>query len=320
MIAPQAHWLPDGRRLHLQQGPIDLILAADGTRAEVQRAYEAAVKAFDGLLARLVEELPRLRSACPTEGLHLTGPVAQRMEVSVRPLAGRGHFITPMAAVAGAVAEEILAAMVSAAALDRAYVNNGGDIAYYLSQGESYRVALAQQDEETPLGQELGRFTLQASDPWRGVATSGRGGRSLSLGIAECVTVLARTAARADAAATLIANAVDLPGDPAITRQAACDIAPDSDLGERLVVTACAWLPSVAVEQALSAGLSLAEDLQQAGLIEKAVLSLQGQMLATTTARPAVKAQDGLLATVALEQEPIFHRQETRERKVTAHA
>ena len=65
----------------------------------------------------------------------------------------------------------------------------------------------------------------------RGIATSGWRGRSFSLGIADAVTVLADRAAAADAAATIIANAVDLPGHPAIVRVPACELAPDSDLG-----------------------------------------------------------------------------------------
>ena len=69
----------------------------------------------------------------------------------------------------------------------------------------------------------------------RGVATSGWRGRSFSLGIADAVTVFAGTAAVADAAATLIANAVDLPGHPAFARAPARRCDPQSDLGERLV-------------------------------------------------------------------------------------
>ena len=67
----------------------------------------------------------------------------------------------------------------------------------------------------------------------RGVATSGWRGRSFSLGIADAVTVLAATAAAADAAATIIANAVDLPGHPAIARRPASELEDDSDLGDR---------------------------------------------------------------------------------------
>ena len=78
------------------------------------------------------------------------------------------------------------------------------------------------------------RITIRSADGVRGVATSGWRGRSFSLGIADAVTVLARTGAEADAAATLIANAVDLPGNPAIKRIPAQELAPDSDLGARL--------------------------------------------------------------------------------------
>ena len=42
------------------------------------------------------------------------------------------YYVTAMASVAGAVADEILSVMRDAAELDRIYVNNGGDIALYL--------------------------------------------------------------------------------------------------------------------------------------------------------------------------------------------
>src|SRR5690606_41231750 len=71
------------------------------------------------------------------------------------------------------------------------------------------------------------RIRIRAEDEVRGVATSGWRGRSFSLGIADAVTVLARTGAEADAAATLIANAVDLPGHPAIKRRPARELAPE---------------------------------------------------------------------------------------------
>jgi ApbE superfamily uncharacterized protein (UPF0280 family) len=66
-----------------------------------------------------------------------------------------------------------------------------------------------------------------ATSGWR---CKGKGGRSFSFGIADAVTVLAGSAAAADAAATVIANAVDLPGHGAITRRPASAIDPDSDL------------------------------------------------------------------------------------------
>ena len=110
----------------------------------------------------------------------------------------------------------------------------------------------------------------------RGIATSGFGGRSLSFGIADNVSVLAHSAAAADVAATLIANAVDLPGHTSITRQAASDIDPDSDLGDRQVVVKVGALSDVEIDLALNAGTVVAQTMFQQGRILGAALSLQG--------------------------------------------
>ena len=112
----------------------------------------------------------------------------------------------------------------------------------------------------------------------RGVATSGWQGRSQSLGIADSVTVLAPTAAAADAAATLIANAVDLPGHRAIRRCPAREISPDSDLGARLVTVEVGPLGQRDIDRALDAGLAFARGVADKGLIRAARLSLQGHV------------------------------------------
>ena len=129
-----------GERLHLQHGPIDLVIGADGDRAA---AFEAARVAFDGVLEGLVAELDLLRHGgwadCPPYA-GPRGPVARRM---VRAVARHEGFVTPMAAVAGAVADHVLAAMLEGAGLRRAYVNNGGDIALWLAAGERFRLAVA---------------------------------------------------------------------------------------------------------------------------------------------------------------------------------
>ncbi len=168
------------------------------------------------------------------------------------------HFITPMAAVAGSVAEEILGAMLGAARLDRAYVNNGGDIALHLADGEQFTVGLMDRPDRHGV---LRTTVVDADRPIRGVATSGRHGRSFSLGIADAVTVLARTASQADAAATIIANAVDLPGHPAIVRCPANELQPDSDLGARLVTREVGQLSDQEIEGALESGTARARQL-----------------------------------------------------------
>jgi ApbE superfamily uncharacterized protein (UPF0280 family) len=404
MTRAHAAMLPDGRRLHLQDGPIDLVIEAFGPADAVQAAYAAAMRRFDGLLDELCSELPLLRAPVRGEGTTLAGPVALRMHAAVvehaassfscsraqtlalpfsrsrekvpegrkraRPaepggqggkppailpsavipglvpgthsssgsqtshLPGRrmgsrhkagndlgevidhgeggvvpdaAAFITPMAAVAGAVADEILAAMLAGVAaggdsggpgaggarspvhrapapltrapLTRAYVNNGGDIALFLAPGERFQVGLVDRPDRPSLSATslFARTELSAEDNIAGIATSGWRGRSFSLGIADAVTVLARTAAAADAAATIVANAVDLPGHPAIVRVPARDLAPDSDLGDRRVTRGVGALSADEIDTALSSGVAVAEGLVRRGLIAGAALHLAGE-------------------------------------------
>ena len=270
---PQIALLPD-RRLHLQDGPIDLIIGADGFEADIRAAYRAAAERFAGLLDELCAELPELRRAADPNRCTLNGVIARRMHAAVAPFATK-IFITPMAAVAGAVAEEILEAMLGAAKLVRVYVNNGGDIALHLQDVATFSVGLMDRPDRAGV---MRRMTLRADDAIGGVATSGRHGRSFSLGIADAVTVLAGTAAQADAAATVVANAVDLPDHPAVIRRPACELQPDSDLGHRLVTCDVGALCDAEVAQALAAGEQCAQALLSDGLIEGAVLQLNGSV------------------------------------------
>ena len=274
MRQPQVGWLKDGKRLHLQDGPIDLIVEAQGRPADLRTAYAAAIGRFTGLLDELCDELPVLRTVADPTQCALHGAVARRMHAAVAPFA-RDRFITPMAAVAGSVAEEILESLVQAAPLRRAYVNNGGDIALHLTEGEQFTVGLLDRPDASGL---MRTTEIRADDPARGIATSGYHGRSFSLGIADAVTVTARTAAQADAAATIVANAVDLPGHPAIIRCAANELQPDSDLGSRLVTRQVGLLTPFEIAAALEQGEARARQLLDLGLIEAAALCLQGKM------------------------------------------
>lgn len=280
--------LPDGR-LHLQHGPIDCLCRAWGSQGDVRAAYHQAVGFFTTVLDDLCAELPLLRTALPT--CPPSGQVARAMHAACLPFADR--FITPMAAVAGAVADGVLAAMVAGRDVTRAFVNNGGDIAFHLAPGTSLRCGLlADISAAAILGNAVagggvpcldGTVLLDAVHATRGLATSGRackghGGRSFSFGIADAVTVLARTAAGADAAATIVGNAVDLPGHRAIDRRPASDIDPASDLGDRLITFDVGLLSDGAIETALDAGEAMADALLREGLIEGAVLALRGHL------------------------------------------
>jgi ApbE superfamily uncharacterized protein (UPF0280 family) len=209
------------------------------------------------------------------------GAVAQAMHRACLPFVA--SRITPMAAVAGAVADHVLAAMTAGRRLSRAFVNNGGDIAFHMAPGETLSCGLVADLTAPALD---GVFRLTSGQPARGIATSGRackghGGRSFSFGIADSVTTLAADAAAADAAATIIGNAVDLPDHPAILRRAADSIDPDSDLGSRLVTWDVMALTPEEARTALDAGRRVADALRLRGLIEAAVLTLAGQVTAS---------------------------------------
>jgi uncharacterized protein len=292
----------DGGRWHFQHGPIDLVIGAEGDAAAVAAAHAAAWARFETVLPELVGELRVLRrpvdaqapggapigppaddafGACPLQGV-----IARRMWHACWP--HRAGFITPMAAVAGAVAQEIVAHY-ARAGVHRAWVNNGGDIALHLAPGASVRIGvftdLARCEPAAgalPIDVD---FELRAERPVRGIATSGWRGRSFSRGIADSVTVLARTAAIADAAATVIANAVDV-ADPRIVRRPASELKDDSDLGEIEVTVDVPRLAPGQVIDALHAGRRCALALQRLGLIDSALLVCQHRAVAVTVAVP----------------------------------
>jgi ApbE superfamily uncharacterized protein (UPF0280 family) len=261
----------------MHDGPIDLIVEACGEAREVEAAYNAASARFCSVLDELCGELEFLRRPARADAGLPSGPIAQRMVAAVKPYASR-IFITPMAAVAGAVAEEILAAMIANANLSKAYVNDGGDIAVHLSDGETFVIGMVDGMVERPDRASLfGTTTIRYNNPIRGIATSGWRGRSFSLGIADAVTVLADSASAADAAATVVANAVDLPGHLGVGRVRACELALDSDLGERMVTQSVGRLGQREIAAALQAGVSVAESLCASGLVRAAALNLQGE-------------------------------------------
>jgi ApbE superfamily uncharacterized protein (UPF0280 family) len=260
-----------GGRLHLQHGPIDLIIEAWGERSGVEAAYRQAWDRFQGVLEELVGELPLLRTPVGAAFPLLHGPVARRMAAAVWP--HRDVYMTPMAAVAGAVADEILAALCKRRTLRKAYVNNGGDIALHLSPGERLDLGVVEDPQRPALAATA---AIAHASPVRGAATSGWRGRSHSLGIADAATVLAASAAEADAAATRVANAVNVE-HPAIRRAPARALREDSDLGDLPVTVAVDLLPHAAVESALDAGARAARELHARGLLLGAYLALQGR-------------------------------------------
>ena len=261
----------DRGRLFLQHGPINLIVCAGGPKPAVEGAYQALIDAFPGWLGALVDELPRLRRPESPGLAPLSGPIARRMAAAVR-LCTSG-FVTPMAAVAGAVSDEAVSVLAAHAAIERAYVNNGGDIALHLGPGARLSVGVVPSLREAI---PRARIEITHDSSVRGVATSGWQGRSHSFGIADAVTVLARNAAVADAAATVIANTVDVD-HPGIHREPARALDENTDLGDRLVTVEVPALGARAIDAALDAGARAAGALRARGVIEGAALAVQGR-------------------------------------------
>ena len=283
--------LLDPGRWHFQHGPIDIVIGAEGETSAVAAAHESAWARFQTVLPELVAELRTLR--LPVRGpCALQGVIARRMWQACRP--HHSQFITPMAAVAGSVAQELVA-FYQREGVSRAWVNNGGDIAVHLAPGASVKVGLfadlARFDPAQPTMQTDGHFELRAAMPVRGIATSGWRGRSFSLGIADSVTVLARTAAMADAAATVIANAVNV-NDPRIQRRPANQLKDDSDLGDIEVTVDVPLLEEAMVQRALQAGERRARELQREGLIHSAVLVCQHRLARVEALVPATASAE----------------------------
>lgn len=261
--APTLQALGPGR-VHLRHGPIDVVVTSDGSNADVIEALSAI---FPTLLPELCMELPALRR--PVQAGRLRGHVAWRMEVAA--LAFDAKFVTPMAAVAGAVADRIAEGLRAAHGVTQATVNNGGDIALICAR--PMRIGICDDLQTGHIGSVV---TIVPEHEIGGIATSGWQGRSHSLGVADAVTVLARTAALADVAATLIANATNI-NIPGIDRVAASTLSPNSDLGERLVTVDVPRLATPDRDAALDAGLTLAQTYLERDLIAGCYLCVQGE-------------------------------------------
>ncbi len=309
----QTALINNGCDLHLQHGPIDLIIRIEGPREQIAYAWQRAESRFATVLEGLVAELEKLRQpvaqlvAQPVAvSCAFKDPTAQRMWHATNCFAST-HFITPMAAVAGSVADEILAAILhNSDDLTAISVNNGGDIALWLADTHQSNVGVAD-----PLnGTLLAQVSLHSADGIGGIATSGRHGRSLSLGVADSVTVLAQNAASADASATIIANAINLPSDhpggSKIEKAPAITIDPDSDLGDQLVTVDVQPFSESEKNAALSSGLELAEKLVQAGRIHAAYLLLQGRT-ATTASFESLAAKTRLPVAKTASQKQSQH-------------
>ena len=248
-------------RLFLNHGPIDIVLEAFGKDKPL--AYEKAKKYFSTLLNELVLDMELLKKEVVPHR-NFNNKISQSMQNATEKF--YPEFITPMAAVAGSVADNILNVLVKDTKLEKAYVNNGGDVSFYLTENQTVKSSLASIPNIIA--------EIDYKDKSRGIATSGWRGRSFSLGIADSVTVLADNAAMADAAATMIANSVNIKNHPLIIKKPAEEIYEDSDLKNLMVTVEVGDLKQSEIEDALRNGNEVGKKYLENGLINSALIEL----------------------------------------------
>jgi len=248
-------------RLFLNHGPIDIVLEAFGKDKPL--AYEKAKKYFSTLLNELVLDMDLLKKEVVPHR-NFNNKISQSMQNATEKF--YPDFITPMAAVAGSVADNILNVLVKDTKLEKAYVNNGGDVSFYLTENQTVKSSLASIPNIIA--------EIDYKDKSRGIATSGWRGRSFSLGIADSVTVLADNAAMADAAATMIANSVNIKNHPLIIKKPAEEIYEDSDLKNLMVTVEVGDLKQSEIEDALRNGNEVGKTYLENGLINSALIEL----------------------------------------------
>jgi len=172
-------------------------------RANLRSKAQKMVMKYREKLERYIQEMPSFLTSLVPLAVSEQAPDIVRLMAESADRVGVG----PMAAVAGAIAQ-----LVGGELLDyspEVIVENGGDI--YLRSLKNRRVGIYA--GRSPLTGRIGLEIKGAETPLGISTSSGTVGHSISFGKADAVTVVARSAALADAAATAIGNMISRPED-----------------------------------------------------------------------------------------------------------
>lgn len=262
------HTLPDGR-VFVDYGPVSMVITARRQGSPIPALAEAAFPLIESSLAEISAALPILRQPSGTGDFSGLEGLPRVMAEAV--LAVGEETLTPMAAVAGTVADAV-ADWIFARGADMVAVNNGGDVALRLGPGQQMRMGILPELD----GKISQVVTLRAEDGIGGVCTSGLGGRSLTRGIANAVTVFSGRCAAADACATHIANCSYVES-PRVHTCLAGEIEPESDIAALRIVRQVEPLEEAEVRQGLEQVRR--EMLRQQGNLLYAAADIQGRRL-----------------------------------------
>jgi ApbE superfamily uncharacterized protein (UPF0280 family) len=152
-----------------------------------------------GSIESYIEKYPVFRTSF--ESIEVSGDAPEIVRVMA--FAGALASVGPMAAVAGAIAERAAAAALREGGTE-AVIGNGGDI-FIVSQGE---VVVGLYPGSGPLGTALAFLVRPSGMPLAVCSSSSTMGHSISFGNCDLATVVSKSGALADAAATFACNAV----------------------------------------------------------------------------------------------------------------
>jgi uncharacterized protein len=262
--------LQDGKVL-AEYGPMRLVIAASiGKVVQTEAAVRAAEESF-GFFERVARHRGSLGRKSPECRDKISDPLILRMIESVVQVGDED--LTPMAAVAGTIADEV-AEFLSSRGMTKVVVDNGGDVAVKLRGDEPLSVGIRPDVGHAKISHVLA--LTPDSQSW-GVATSGLGGRSLTRGTASAVTTLAKTASLADAAATAVANA-SFVDDAHVVQRSAEQVDPYTDIPGIPVTVRVGLLDEALKALAVERALQRAGELISRNVIVGAFVTVQGRV------------------------------------------
>jgi len=271
--------------MYIEIGPVSVVIKAEkshGKLAPDRTGLETYIKEILQLIGGC---LPVLRQrAYKIRRFKNLPSVAKRMIEAVKIV--DEETLTPMASVAGAVSDEIKEYLKDEG-FDFVSVNNGGDISIfnkYLEKSIKVSIGHINKNIHTPY-----ILNIKGIKDY-GIATSGLGGRSFTLGVAEIGTVIAETGAIADAAATYICNKTDVVSKNVLKEKASV-IDPTTDIPDEYVTIDIDKLNQEEAKNALQNGLKIAYNLKEQKKIFDAFIFLKGNMVTTIAGDKNIKLE-----------------------------
>lgn len=234
--------LPD-KRILVEYGPITMVITIEDAKESLEQTRKRIAKTVYYILEELAEDMQSLKSYPVGEVYLGKSQIAKNMWKSVKMTGHR--WLTPMAAVAGSVADKV-ADVIEATGAEKIIVNNGGDISIRIKKDHQVKIGV-----RNSLGAkaEIEAYNITYQSPIRGIATSGFGGRSYTQGVADSLTVFAGSASVADAFATYLANMTHISSKH-VKEQLVGTFDPESDIADQRVVTEIGDLDKEEIERA----------------------------------------------------------------------